>query len=83
MSKYVYLFELDSVRKTDEEIVKAQQTLYDEIVCNGKEGHEGIVNSIEISSDEFEQWIKDNKIDDGYTLGAYMLHKSTPRWNRL
>ena len=35
MSKYVYLFELDSVRKTDEEIVKAQQTLYDEIVVNG------------------------------------------------
>lgn len=34
MGKYVYLFELDSVRKTDEEIVKAQQMLYDE--CVGK-----------------------------------------------
>lgn len=33
--KYVYLFELDSVRKTDEEIVIAQRALYDEIVTNG------------------------------------------------
>ncbi len=35
MSKYVYLFELDSVRKTDEEIVKGQKALYNEIVRNG------------------------------------------------
>ena len=35
MKKYVYLFELDSVRKTDEEIVIAQRALYDEIVLNG------------------------------------------------
>ena len=35
MSKYVYLFELDSVRKTDEEIVKGQKALYNEIVSNG------------------------------------------------
>ena len=43
---------------------------------NTNEGHEGIINSIEISSDDFEQWIKDNKIDDGYTLGAFMLLKT-------
>ncbi|MFQ9803086.1 MAG: hypothetical protein ACLRXD_03260 [Coprococcus sp.] len=35
MSKYVYLFELDSVRKTDEEIIAGQAALYDEIVTNG------------------------------------------------
>lgn len=35
MRKRVYLFELDSVRKTDNEIEKAFQTLYDEIVING------------------------------------------------
>lgn len=32
MSKYVYLFELNSVRKTDEEIIAGQAALYDEIV---------------------------------------------------
>lgn len=31
MSKYVYLFELDSVRKTDEEIIAGQAALYDEM----------------------------------------------------
>ncbi len=35
MNKYVYLFELDSVRKTDEEIIEGQRALYDEIVTNG------------------------------------------------
>lgn len=35
IKKYVYLFELDSVRKTDEEIRKGQETLLDEIVLNG------------------------------------------------
>ena len=33
--KNVYLFELDSVRKTDEEIEIAQNALLDEIVLNG------------------------------------------------
>ena len=33
--RYVYLFELDSVRKSDEEVLVAQQALYDEIVGNG------------------------------------------------
>ncbi|MGI6231200.1 MAG: hypothetical protein ACOYJL_09940 [Tractidigestivibacter sp.] len=33
--KYVYLFELDSVRKTDQEIVAGQQALWREIVENG------------------------------------------------
>lgn len=35
MKKYVYLFELDSVRKTDKEIMIGQKALYDEIVGNG------------------------------------------------
>lgn len=35
MRKLVYLFELDSVRKTDREIELGQQALYDEIVGNG------------------------------------------------
>lgn len=35
MREYVYLFELDSVRKTDEEIVEGQKALYNEIVQNG------------------------------------------------
>jgi len=35
MNKYVYLFELDSVRKTDEEILIGQKALYHEIVDNG------------------------------------------------
>ena len=35
MGKYVYLFELDSVRKTDEEILAGQKALYEEIVGNG------------------------------------------------
>lgn len=35
MKKYVYLFELDSVRKTDEEIIVGQNALYDEIVTLG------------------------------------------------
>ena len=35
LKKYVYLFELDSVRKTDKEIMIGQKALYDEIVGNG------------------------------------------------
>ena len=35
MRKYVYLFELDSVRNTDKEIEIGQKALYDEIVGNG------------------------------------------------
>lgn len=35
MREYVYLFELDSVRKTDEEIIAGQKALYSEIVNNG------------------------------------------------
>ncbi len=34
-AKYVYLFELDSVRNSDDEIAAAQQALYDEIVTHG------------------------------------------------
>lgn len=33
--KYVYLFELDSVRKTDEEIIEGQNAIYNEIVHQG------------------------------------------------
>ena len=35
MHKLVYLFELDSYRKTDNEIAKAIHTMYNEIVVNG------------------------------------------------
>ncbi len=35
MGNQVYLFELDSVRKTDEEIIEGQKALYDEIAVNG------------------------------------------------
>lgn len=35
MRKQVYLFELDSVRKTDEEIIAGQKAMYNEIVVNG------------------------------------------------
>lgn len=35
MNKFVYLFELDSVRKSNAEIIEGQNTLYDEIVMNG------------------------------------------------
>lgn len=35
MQKLVYLFELDSVRKSDKEILIGQQALYNEIVGNG------------------------------------------------
>lgn len=35
MQKYVYLFELDSVRNSDREIEIGQKALYDEIVGNG------------------------------------------------
>ena len=34
-NKQVFLFELDSVRKTDEEIIYGQKMLFDEIVRNG------------------------------------------------
>ena len=43
---------------------------------NTSEGHEGIVNAVEVPCGEFEKWIKENRIDDGYTLGAYMLLKT-------
>ena len=35
MNKLVYLFELDSVRKTDKEVYKGQLAMYDELVGNG------------------------------------------------
>ncbi|NFG26885.1 hypothetical protein FC777_07005 [Clostridium botulinum] len=35
MNKLVYLFELDSVRKTDKEIYKGQLAMYDELLGNG------------------------------------------------
>ena len=35
MNKLVYLFELDSVRKSQKEVEKAQKALYEEIVLNG------------------------------------------------
>lgn len=35
LKKYVYLFELDSVRNTNAEIEIGQKSLYNEIVVNG------------------------------------------------
>ena len=35
MKKYVYLYELDSVRNSKEEIIKGQKAMYEEIVTNG------------------------------------------------
>ena len=52
MREYVYLFELDSVRKTDEEIIAGQKALYSEIVNNGNinwtpcQGHSKFFRSI-------------------------------------
>ena len=37
--KLVYLFELDSVRKTDQEILEGQKTLYNELVYHGNCDH--------------------------------------------
>ena len=36
-SKLVYLFELDSVRKTDQEILEGQKALYDELIHHGND----------------------------------------------
>lgn len=33
--RYVYLYELDSVRKSDAQVIEGQKALFDEIVCNG------------------------------------------------
>ena len=35
--------------------------------------HEGIEEIVEVPSDEMEGWIRDGKITDGFTLGAYAL----------
>lgn len=35
MDRLVYLFELDSVRNSEQEIERGQQALYEEIVLNG------------------------------------------------
>lgn len=38
-----------------------------------KNGYEGIEQVVSICDEEFDQWIAEGKIDDGYTLGAYLL----------
>lgn len=36
-------------------------------------GHEGILNSVLLSKEDLENWIVEEKIDDGFTLAAYSL----------
>ncbi len=38
-------------------------------------GHEGIKDLLKVSLEDLEKMIKDKKINDGYTLGAYALYK--------
>lgn len=38
--------------------------------------YEGIEEVIVLQEDQLEQWIRDGKIDDGYTLAAYSLYKT-------
>lgn len=40
-----------------------------------KVGYEGIKQIITVSDDEFSNLISTGEIDDGYTLGAYLLYK--------
>ena len=53
MREYVYLFELDSVRKTDEEIIAGQKALYNEIVNNG--------NIVVLTYNRFFSLLKDSE----------------------
>lgn len=39
-----------------------------------KKGYEGIDSIIELDMKEFEQWIRDGKITDGYSVAAYGLY---------
>lgn len=77
MNKLVYLFELDSVRKTDEEIYKGQLAMYDELVGNG--------NVIVMSMNQ----ITDSKIflsmlqnDEHYDIVKKLLQKGYIRISR-
>ena len=55
MRKYVYLFELDSVRKTDADIIAGQKALYDEI--------HGIIEAIKVCVWLRERSSRDEKIE--------------------
>lgn len=38
--------------------------------------HEGINDVIKISEDEFKEWVTNNRIDDGFTIAAFLLYKA-------
>ena len=39
-------------------------------------GHEGITEVFAITDNQLERWIRENRIDDGFTIAAYLLYKS-------
>ena len=41
-----------------------------------KQGYEGIQSVIMLNQEEMDQWIRDGKITDGFTLSAYSLYKA-------
>ena len=38
--------------------------------------HEGILDAVEVPKESFIHWIRENGIDDGFTLSAYMIYLS-------
>lgn len=40
-----------------------------------KQGYEGIQNVVMLNQEEMDQWIRDGKITDSFTLSAYSLYK--------
>lgn len=89
MRKLVYLFELDSVRKTDKEIEIGQRALYEEIVGNGNIvvlTYNQLVDSrafFSLLKDEtyrssliklFEEgWIRISQYGDNRTISKYLI----------
>jgi ADP-ribose pyrophosphatase len=39
-------------------------------------GHEGILNYVGVAPSELKNWIRDRKITDGFTLGAFALYEA-------
>jgi ADP-ribose pyrophosphatase len=39
-------------------------------------GHEGILNYVTVTPSELKAWIRDKKINDGFTLGAFSLYEA-------
>lgn len=77
MNKLVYLFELDSVRKTDKEVYKGQLAMYDELVGNGNI----IVMSMNQITDSktFLSMLQD---DEHYNIVKKLLQKGYIRISR-